>query len=100
MPVSAAASADGEVTIYVEGRFDFSAHRQFRQVHEDHRGEGKNFVVDMTDAEYMDSSALGMLLILREGAGGQRSNVRIKNCRGELRDVLAIANFDKLFEID
>ena len=60
MPVSA--SAEGpDVTIPVTGRFDFSTHKEFRQVHENHKGDRKHFVVDMRGAGDMDSSALGML---------------------------------------
>ncbi|MFT5393052.1 MAG: anti-anti-sigma factor [Gammaproteobacteria bacterium] len=101
MPVSAHPSNDGsEVTIRVEGRFDFSDHRQFRQIQEDFVDEDKACIIDMSGAEYMDSSALGMLLVLRESAGGNASQVRITNCREELRSILEIANFHKLFAIE
>ena len=96
MPVSASDQGP-EVTIRVTGRFDFSTHQEFRQVHEDHKGEGKRFVVDMRGADYMDSSALGMLLMLREDS---LDTVRITNCRDELRNILAIANFYKIFTIE
>ena len=96
MPVSATADGD-QVTIRVTGRFDFSSHQEFRQVHDDHKGKGKHFIVDMGEAEYMDSSALGMLLMLRENSN---DGVRIKNCRDELRNILSTANFDKLFAIE
>jgi anti-anti-sigma factor len=47
----------------------------------------------------MDSSALGMLLLLREHVDGVRERVRIINCNTEIRKILEIANFDKLFDI-
>jgi anti-anti-sigma factor len=92
-------SADGrEVTIQIGGRFDFSCHRAFQDAHVQHHGKGMRYVVDLADTSYMDSSALGMLLLLREdqSAGG----IRITNCRDEVRGILRTANFDRLFTID
>ena len=38
-----------------------------------------------------------MLLLLREHAGGERSEIRIVNAGSELRGTLRVAGFDKLF---
>jgi anti-anti-sigma factor len=51
----------------------------------------------MAGVEYLDSSALGMLLILKERAGATNKRVAITNCRGAVKQVLDIANFGKLF---
>ena len=53
----------------------------------------------MTDADYMDSSALGMLLLLREHAGGDNAKIEVVGCKPEIKKILAIANFQKLFDI-
>jgi anti-anti-sigma regulatory factor len=45
----------------------------------------------------MDSSALGMLLLLREHAGADRAEIRIVNAGSELRNTFKVAGFDKLF---
>jgi anti-anti-sigma factor len=45
----------------------------------------------------MDSSALGMLLLLREHAGADRAEIRIVNADSGLRGTLRVAGFDKLF---
>jgi len=47
----------------------------------------------------MDSSALGMLLLLRDHAGGDDAEVRVTNSNSDVRKILAISNFDKLFDI-
>ena len=44
----------------VEGRFDFSAHQQFREAYMNEPAGDVQFVVDVRDTETMDSSALGM----------------------------------------
>ena len=48
----------------------------------------------------MDSSALGMLLILRERAGGDAAKISIKNRNPEIKKILEISNFEKVFKID
>ena len=62
------------------------------------KGE-KSFVVDLAQAEYLDSSAMGRLLQLREHSGNADRKVVLKNANDAVRDVLAIANFEKLFQI-
>jgi anti-anti-sigma factor len=56
-------------------------------------------VIDLGDVDSMDSSALGMLLLLREHAGGDRSEIRIVNANTALRGTLRVAGFDKLFTL-
>jgi anti-anti-sigma factor len=53
----------------------------------------------MKEASYFDSSALGMLLLLRDHAGGDDSQIKIVNCNADVKKILTISNFDKLFSI-
>lgn len=101
MSVTADVSDGGqEVTIRVEGRFDFSVHEDFRRAIEHGKGPGTRYTVDLAGTDYMDSSALGMLLLLREKAGGAQTPVRVMNPRPEIKQVLTISNFQKMFEIE
>lgn len=88
---------EGVVTIYVDGRFDFNCHQQFRRAYEGFPGM-REYVVDLSATEYLDSSALGMLLVLREQAG--RAKLRIVNCKPAVRRILDIANFKTLFALE
>lgn len=83
----------------IDGKFDFEQHRRFRELYEKAPPEISKFVIDLSRTNYMDSSALGMLLLLLEHVGGDRQRVRIVNCNPEIRRILEIANFDKLFDI-
>jgi len=47
----------------------------------------------------VDSSALGMLLVLRDKVGNQQSAIKIINARPDVKKILTIANFDKLFTV-
>ena len=88
-----------EVRIVVEGRFDFSAHKEFRDSYEGIATQVDNYTVDMQNATYLDSSALGMLLLLRDYAGGDNARVEIVNCNPDVRKILSISNFEQLFRI-
>jgi anti-anti-sigma factor len=85
------------VIISVAGRLDFHCHDEFRKVYEgDAPGDVGEYVVDLRQTDYIDSSALGMLLLLREAVSGVES-VRIINCQPAVRRILEIANFNQLF---
>jgi anti-anti-sigma factor len=87
------------VTIAVSGRFDFSTHQDFIQAYKAYPKGEKHFVVDLTHAEYLDSSAMGMLLQLREHSAKGGQGVILRNGNEAVQDVLRIANFGKLFVI-
>ncbi len=93
--------AAGRATLAVAGRFDFSIHRDFRHNYEEILGTPgvRHLDVDLSRVEYIDSSALGMLLLLREKAGGRSIGIRLTNAGGAVRQVLEVANFGRLFEI-
>lgn len=99
MPIETTAGAAGEaVTLRVVGRFDFSMNAEFRKAYEAYPS-GTSFVVDFGRTEYLDSSALGMLLLLRRHAGDTPSAVRLVNASPTTTRVLAIAKFDQLFRV-
>lgn len=91
---------DGELTIGIRGRFDFRIYDAFRNAYADAGDAIDKYVVDLAAAEYMDSSALGMLLLLREFAGGDEADIKLVAPNEEIRNVLDIANFGKLFTIN
>jgi len=100
MSVQASVAGNGtELTIRVDGRFDFSAHQEFREAYEGVSNDISQFVVDLGATSYLDSSALGMLLLLRDHAGGDSAQVKIVNCNEDVRKILTISNFEQLFTI-
>ncbi len=85
----------------LNGRFDFNAHKVFRETYQQLLDETsvKSITLDLNQVEYLDSSALGMLLQLKEKSDALKKVIKLQNCSQLAKDVLAIANFDKLFEI-
>lgn len=92
--------ADGRAIVKLQGRFDFNAHREFREaVDQAMGGTAREVHIDMGAVDYLDSSALGMLLMLRDKAKGASRDVALTNCSGAVKQVLEIANFSKLFRV-
>ena len=100
MPVSQTVSEDGkQVFIAISDRFDFSMHREFRAAYEGTAGPGARYHIDLSKATYMDSSGLGMLLLLRDFAGGDKAEITIANAPPDIYRVLEIANFHQIFRM-
>ncbi len=100
MAIKSVVSEDQQtLTIYVEGNFDFNLHKEFRDAYAPLKQPITKCMVDMSGTEYMDSSALGMLLILRDQAELVGASVILANCAEEIKGILSIANFDDMFEI-
>ena len=90
-----------KAVIKLNGRFDFNTHREFRAAYEPlvSDAETQAVIVDFSGVDYLDSSALGMLLMLRDKLGGAGKEVALTGVRGNVKQVLDIANFGKLFPI-
>lgn len=101
MSITSTTSEDNKtLTISVQGRFDFSSLQVFRGAYEKVEPKPEKFVVDLKESDYLDSSALGMLLALRDYAGGDSANIRIANCNADVRKILVITKLDELFNVD
>lgn len=98
MSVIASSTPQGAHVITISGRFDFSCHPEFRAAYAAVL-TGTEVVVDFSGTTYIDSAALGMLLLLRDRVGDPR-HIRLANCKGQPDQVLRIANFHKLFRYD
>lgn len=88
-------------TLTIKGRFDFSIHRDFRNGYEQILGASgmRELDVDLKSVDYVDSSALGMLLLLREKASAKNIQMKLLNTQSSVRQVLEVANFGRLFTI-
>ncbi len=93
--------SNGEARIKLVGRFDFNSHREFRAAYESlmDNAEVRTLVVDLSGVDYLDSSALGMLLMVRDKASSANKAILLANAQSGVKQVLDIANFSKLFKM-
>lgn len=100
MPLQVSPLGDSGSRIQISGRFDFALHRDFREAYRNQAQSGHVFRVNLAQAQYMDSSALGMLLLLKEHADTLRGKVVIEAPPLAIRRILEVASFDKVFSIE
>ncbi len=92
---------DTTEVIRIEGRFDFATHREFREALKTALADErtKEVVIDLAATQYIDSSALGMLLLSLENAKAAGKSLALDRPAGAVKQVLDIANFQRLFSI-
>ena len=78
----------------------FSSLQQFRNAYEKVNPKPKTYIVDLQESDYLDSSALGMLLALRDHAGGDSANIRITHSNPDIKKILVITKLDELFKVE
>jgi anti-anti-sigma factor len=101
MSLTASASADGKtVTMCLSGRFEFADHADFRAGYNLVSPANSSYILDMSRVDYMDSAALGMLVVLYERTGKDRKRVVLKGCAPEVLNILEISKFDQLLTIE
>ena len=88
-----------DYTIKVPQKFTFACHREMATSLEKIKAGGTpaEIFLDFMNTSYLDSSALGMLLMWKDK--NPDSKLILTNCKGIVFDVLKIANFHKLFTI-
>lgn len=84
--------------IRLKGRFDRLARSDFLDAVERAMADAADEIrVDLGSVNYLDSTGLGLLLIVRDKANDVGKWVTLANPQGSVRNILEIARFDKLF---
>lgn len=92
---------EGVVVIKAPEIFGIDFRDEFRKSMQGHPA-GTPYEVDLQKVAKIESSALGMLLLLKEHAdvaGRVIPNVSLKNAQPEVRKMLHLVNFQQLFVI-
>ncbi len=102
MSVKQTMSNDGKIMhISVTGRFDYKITKEFRESYNTAaKHKGVTYYVNLNDTSYIDSSALGILLLLRERAKNNDGRVILEQPGEQVNQTLKVANFEKLFTIN
>jgi anti-anti-sigma factor len=102
MAVKQNISKDGKIMhLSVTGRFDYKITKEFRDSYNKAaRLKQVTYFVNLNEASYIDSSALGILLLLRESAKYNGGKVIIEQPSKQVNQALKVANFEKLFTIN
>lgn len=101
MGLEAQLSADQKsLTIRMDDKFDFGKVQDFRNAYTGIPDTVRAIEVDLGETEYMDSSALGMLLNMQKVLKDTVTEYSITHCRPQVLKILTISRFDKKFTIN
>lgn len=102
MQIDYSKTANGTPILYLSGRLDFSRRQEFLEVLDRFLGDVSALVeicVDCGQLTYLDSSGLGLLLVLRDRARNLGCAVALVDCREGVRDILNTVQFGRLFRM-
>lgn len=88
---------DGVIILKLPETFDFKAHRSFRDAYQEESRDAE-FEVNLAGVSYLDSSALGMLLLLRQHCGDDDARIAITNATPTVMNIFKVAKFDRYFK--
>lgn len=93
-------SSDKELTIVLDKQFDFNCVEEFRKAYDNGENANKtSFLVDFKYTQYIDSSALGMLINLQKKVAKEGGKVKLLNPNEQVKKLFVISHFDKKFDI-
>ena len=89
-------------SLHIPERFDFSYHKEFTDQYTAilKAGNVKDIALDFSKVTYLDSSALGMMVLFQKKATALNIEVKIRGAKDSAKEILQIANFDRLFDIN
>ena len=91
----------GGLAVRLEGRMTHGDYKGFRcilaRINED---KPPRVVFDLDRVSFVDSSALGMLLIIRDAAVQDKRDVVLKGANGQVQTLINVGKLDKYFTIE
>lgn len=92
---------EGDVTVVkLEGRFDFASRREFKDAVDRLQTTNSSLIVlDLEHVAFVDSSALGLLVIAHQNFKSKHKRLTIANPQPIVRQVLELANVPKMIPV-
>lgn len=87
----------GILTIYTNNAFTFEDHDQFLKIYR--QPDVSKIVLNMKDTDYIDSSAMGIMIMIKEYTTKKGIEVKVVKVQKFVKKILTVANFQKLFDI-
>lgn len=89
-----------KILFFLNGKFTFADNQAFRGVIECLKNKDANTVIiDLTDVDFLDSAALGMLLVAREEASKSGAELILENAVGHVKKMFELSDFNSMFNI-
>ena len=87
-----------EKRVLLSGSFTFADNQKFKEMMAAATEKlVKAIALDFNAVEFIDSGALGMLLLFREECQPRQISLSLNSAQGQVKKIFAIARFDQLF---
>jgi anti-anti-sigma factor len=90
---------DEQTIVHLDGRFDFGARKSFKDAVEQAGQEGSPVVLDLEKVTFVDSSALGLLVICHQNFKNKKIPFYLVNPQTYVKQVLDLANIGKMIPV-
>lgn len=87
------------VILHMDGRFDFGSRKTFKDAMDQACKEGMPVVLNLGQVSFVDSSALGLLVISHQNLKSKKIPFSLLNPQTYVRQVLDLANVAKIIPI-
>lgn len=92
-------TVDGNTILHLDGRFDFGVRKIFKEAVDGVSVEGSSVVLDLEKVTFVDSSALGLLVICHQNLKNKNVSFFLVNPQTYVKQVLELANIGKMIPI-
>ena len=91
---------DHHISVALKGRFTFEDHRKFKTIMDMVEESGTQAIsFDLQELAYVDSAAIGMLLLLKDMTDSRSIGVTLANANNQVKTILEISSLDQVFTI-
>lgn len=91
----------GELLIAVNGRMTHADYKGFREIlGRINQDKPARVVFDLGQVSFVDSSALGMLLIVRDAVAQEKRDVVLAKASGQVETLIKVGKLHKFFVIE
>jgi anti-anti-sigma factor len=92
-------NVQGQAIVHLDGRFDFGARKDFKDAVEQATQGGAPIVLDLGKVTFVDSSALGLLVICHQNLKSKNIPFYLVNPQTYVKQVLDLANIGKMISL-
>lgn len=86
--------------VELSGSFTFSDNQEFRELLKRiNEKPDQKVIFELSRLEFVDSAALGMLLLLRDASETKGIKIELHNPQGQTKKMFDLSNFSALFSI-
>jgi len=93
---------EGDVcTVILAGRFTFADQKPFNNfINDILQAPIRELILDFNETDFIDSVALGLLLIIRDKTTDLNITLTLRSPQGKVLNSFEVVRFDKLFTIE